>query len=53
MPVGSALRFQRLVRMTRTTADTYAREELEEVAFVPLIGKQGWSAHRKGPREMP
>jgi protein-L-isoaspartate(D-aspartate) O-methyltransferase len=53
MPVGSATRFQHLVRMTRTTADTYEREELEGVAFVPLIGKHGWSADRKGPREMP
>jgi protein-L-isoaspartate(D-aspartate) O-methyltransferase len=50
MPVGSALRFQRLVRVTRMAADSYAREELQEVAFVPLIGEQGWSAHRKRPR---
>jgi hypothetical protein len=32
-------------------ADSYAREELEEVAFVPLIGEQGWSPHRKRPGE--
>jgi protein-L-isoaspartate(D-aspartate) O-methyltransferase len=42
MPVGSALRFQCLVRMTRTGAGTYERDDLEEVAFVPLIGRQGW-----------
>jgi protein-L-isoaspartate(D-aspartate) O-methyltransferase len=42
MPVGSACRFQNLVRVTRTAADSYDREELEAVAFVPLIGKQGW-----------
>ena len=42
MPVGSTLRFQRLVRVTRTAADNYEREDLEEVAFVPLIGEQGW-----------
>ena len=47
MPVGSVLRFQRLVRVTRMAADSYAREELEEVAFVPLIGEQGWSPPRK------
>ena len=46
MPVGSALRFQRLVRVTRTAADNYDREHLEEVAFVPLIGKQGWPGAR-------
>jgi protein-L-isoaspartate(D-aspartate) O-methyltransferase len=53
MPVGSAERFQRLVRVTRMAAETYHREELEEVAFVPLIGKQGWAAGRKGRREAP
>lgn len=42
MPVGSALRFQCLVRMTRAAAETYERGDLEEVAFVPLIGTQGW-----------
>jgi protein-L-isoaspartate(D-aspartate) O-methyltransferase len=52
MPVGSVARFQRLVRVTRMAADKYAREELEEVAFVPLIGEQGWSAHRERPREI-
>jgi len=46
MPVGSTLRFQQLVRVTRLTADTYRREELEGVAFVPLIGKHGWGALR-------
>ena len=42
MPVGSAHRFQCLVRVTRTGADSYDQEDLEDVAFVPLIGKQGW-----------
>jgi protein-L-isoaspartate(D-aspartate) O-methyltransferase len=42
MPVGSAYRFQHLVRVTRTGKDTYDHEDLEDVAFVPLIGKQGW-----------
>jgi protein-L-isoaspartate(D-aspartate) O-methyltransferase len=46
MPVGSARRFQRLVRVTRIAADTYEREDLEEVAFAPLIGKQGWQDAR-------
>jgi protein-L-isoaspartate(D-aspartate) O-methyltransferase len=42
MPVGSAHRFQHLVRVTRTGKDSYDHEDLEDVAFVPLIGKQGW-----------
>jgi protein-L-isoaspartate O-methyltransferase len=42
MPVGAALRFQRLVRVTRMSKDAYHHEDLEEVAFVPLIGKEGW-----------
>ena len=42
MPVGASPRWQHLVRVTRTAEDTYDREELEEVAFVPLIGAEGW-----------
>lgn len=42
MPVGSAHRFQHLVRVTRRGADDYVHEDLEAVAFVPLIGEQGW-----------
>ncbi len=42
MPVGSAHRFQHLVRVTRRGRDRYDSEDLEEVAFVPLIGTQGW-----------
>jgi hypothetical protein len=30
------------VRLTRTGPETYAEDELEPVAFVPLIGEQGW-----------
>jgi protein-L-isoaspartate(D-aspartate) O-methyltransferase len=42
MPVGSAPRFQRLVRVVRTGDETYHREALEDVAFVPLVGAEGW-----------
>jgi protein-L-isoaspartate(D-aspartate) O-methyltransferase len=42
MPVGSTPRFQRLIRVIRTAEDKYDHEPLEEVAFVPLIGEQGW-----------
>jgi protein-L-isoaspartate(D-aspartate) O-methyltransferase len=43
MPVGSGARHQRLVRVTRTEAAEYRYEDLEEVAFVPLIGAEGWT----------
>jgi protein-L-isoaspartate(D-aspartate) O-methyltransferase len=42
MPVGSKFGRQRLVRIQRTAADSYRRENLEGVVFVPLIGAQGW-----------
>jgi protein-L-isoaspartate(D-aspartate) O-methyltransferase len=44
MPVGPEPRWRRLVRVTRKDEDTYDREALEEVAFVPLIGAEGWPA---------
>ena len=42
MPVGTDLHGQRLVRVTRTDAHEYEHENLEYVAFVPLIGAEGW-----------
>lgn len=42
MPVGSWRLGQRLMRVTRTGEDTYHHEGLEDVAFVPLIGEEGW-----------
>ena len=42
MPVGLAHRLQHLVRVTRRAFDDYAQEDLEPVAFVPLVGEQGW-----------
>jgi protein-L-isoaspartate(D-aspartate) O-methyltransferase len=42
MPVGGESRFQQLVRVRRKGADDYDHEDLEEVAFVPLIGAEGW-----------
>jgi protein-L-isoaspartate(D-aspartate) O-methyltransferase len=45
MPVGTWRIGQRLVRITctgRPGDERYAREELEAVAFVPLIGAEGW-----------
>ena len=42
MPLGSEPRAQRLIRSTRTGPETYTQDDLEWVAFVPLIGEQGW-----------
>ena len=42
MPVGTQFGSQRLVRVERTSADSYKRVTLEDVLFVPLIGAQGW-----------
>jgi protein-L-isoaspartate(D-aspartate) O-methyltransferase len=42
MPVGDSAVAQRLVRVTRRGEDDYRREDLEGVAFVPLIGQEGW-----------
>jgi protein-L-isoaspartate(D-aspartate) O-methyltransferase len=44
MPVGPTPRSQRLVRVVRSAEDRYDREALEDVAFVPLIGAEGWPA---------
>ena len=41
MPVGPMRFGQRLVRIVRELGD-YRREDLEPVAFVPLVGAQGW-----------
>jgi protein-L-isoaspartate(D-aspartate) O-methyltransferase len=42
MPVGHEHGQQRLVRITRTGRDTFQEEDLGGVAFVPLVGLQGW-----------
>ncbi len=42
MPVGSFPLAQQLVRVVRTAETAYEREELGDVAFVPLIGAEGW-----------
>lgn len=42
MPVGSVSGSQELVWLTREGQDDYRIESLCEVAFVPLLGEQGW-----------
>lgn len=46
IPVGSDPRAQELVRITRTSEDDFEREDLADVRFVPLIGKEGWKPRR-------
>ena len=46
IPVEERRGMQQLVRVTRNEGDTYDREELGAVAFVPLIGEQGWDERR-------
>lgn len=42
MPVGDQPTHQLLIRLTRTSRETWHEEEIEAVRFVPLIGEQGW-----------
>jgi protein-L-isoaspartate(D-aspartate) O-methyltransferase len=42
IPVGAEKTLQCLVRVTRTGAEEYQREELCDVRFVPLVGAGGW-----------
>ncbi len=42
IPVGRSERRQHLVAVTRTGVDAYQQTELGAVAFVPLIGEEGW-----------
>jgi len=43
MPVGGMHWDQRLLRLRRTDEEHYVEDPLCGVAFVPLIGKQGWT----------
>ena len=42
IPVGTARRRQRLTRVVRRGPRDFLATDLGEVAFVPLIGEQGW-----------
>ncbi|MCB9446650.1 MAG: protein-L-isoaspartate(D-aspartate) O-methyltransferase, partial [Ardenticatenaceae bacterium] len=42
MPVGKMQRRQDLIRLTRTGDDQYRRKNFGPVAFVPLVGEEGW-----------
>jgi protein-L-isoaspartate(D-aspartate) O-methyltransferase len=49
IPVGPSVRSQRLVRVTRRAAHDYDEEELIAVAFVPLVGEEGWEEGAERP----
>lgn len=42
IPIGGDSRAQELIRITRVDENLYDREDLADVRFVPLIGKEGW-----------
>ena len=42
IPLGSSERRQYLICVMRTAEDRYEQSELGAVAFVPLIGEEGW-----------
>jgi protein-L-isoaspartate(D-aspartate) O-methyltransferase len=44
VPVGGDPRSQELIRITRVDAEDYEREDIADVRFVPLIGKEGWES---------
>ncbi len=43
VPIGKDPRAQELIRITRISEDEYLREDIADVRFVPLIGKEGWA----------
>ena len=53
MPVGDSPRRQRLIRVSRVTADRFDEESLGDVMFVPLIGAQGWLEDESAPAVPP
>jgi protein-L-isoaspartate(D-aspartate) O-methyltransferase len=50
IPVASDGAGQKLLLVRRTAADTFEEEDCGAVAFVPLVGEQGW---REGARDLP
>src|SRR5438045_2204853 len=43
IPVGEEERHQSLIKLTRTSDAEFDEENLGAVAFVPLMGEQGWA----------
>ena len=53
IPVGDPDYGQRLVKMTRRSASEFDEDDLGAVAFVPLIGEQGWKDGLRSTRSLP
>ena len=49
IPVGTEVRAQELVRVTRVSETEFRREDLADVRFVPLLGKEGWEPEAEPP----
>jgi protein-L-isoaspartate(D-aspartate) O-methyltransferase len=43
IPVGRDPGIQELVRVTRLSKDEFRQEDLADVRFVPLVGREGWA----------
>jgi protein-L-isoaspartate(D-aspartate) O-methyltransferase len=50
IPVGEEKTLQSLLRVTRTSSDSYEREDLGDVRFVPLVGAGGWEEEDEAQR---
>lgn len=53
LPVGSDPHSQELARITRVDQKEYRREDIGDVRFVPLIGKEGWGHDHADPDPPP
>jgi protein-L-isoaspartate(D-aspartate) O-methyltransferase len=53
IPIGSSLRTQKLMRITRINENEYQKEDLGDVRFVPLIGAAGWKDETAKKRSRP
>lgn len=54
IPVGAGQTTQELVRVTRISEARFTSEDIADVRFVPLVGREGWSdsdAIARGKRE--
>ena len=50
IPVGEEKSQQSLVRVTKTGAESFEREDLGDVRFVPLIGAGGWQDEERATK---
>ena len=53
VPVGSNPRAQELIRITRIDEEEFEQEDIADVRFVPLIGKEGWESEERTGRHEP